>query len=115
MGNCFGHSASATVDLVPPQPQDKAQSTHPTSKPSSGAIPSEASSSHDNSRKPTYVSATNDDDSMALTLHGAVTSEHVQSEHTALSQHLHDGRDYPPPSSRGDVLTLQHLDRFEKL
>src|SRR5216684_4478538 len=116
MGNCFGRSASATVDSVPPpQPQEKAQSTHPTSKPSSDVVPSVASSSRGDGRKPTYVSATNDDDAMALTLHGAVRRERVQSEHTALSQRLHDGRDYPPPSSGGGVLTSQHSDRFEKL
>jgi hypothetical protein len=117
MGNCFGRSATVP-SVPPPQPHEKAQSTHPTSIPSSDVVPSVASSSRGDGRKPTYVSITNDDDAMTLTLstkHGAVRRERVQSEHTAASQRLRDGRDYLLPSSGGDVLTSQHSDRLEKL
>ncbi len=97
MGNCFSRRATATVPSVsPPQPQEKAQSTRPTSVPSSDAAPT----------VPLTVS----------TKHGVVrrVRARVQSEHTAFSQRLRDGKDYPLPSSGGDVLTSQHSDRPEK-
>src|SRR5258707_5532927 len=87
MGNCFSRRATATVPSVPPpQPQEKAQSTRPTSVRSSDAAPT----------VPLTVS----------TKHGVVrrVRARVQSEHTAFSQRLRDGKDYPLPSSGGDLL-----------
>ena len=124
MGNCFSSSAvvpSSPPPPLPAPPPETAQGTHPTSillpnvsYPSSFM----ASSFQGSRRKPTHATTPYNDDSMTSTSSpapGVVRRVRAQSQDTASLRRRsrRDGRDNPPPSCRGDVLTSQHPDRQE--
>ena len=110
MGNSCGSSAtvppSVSTRVKAGYAQETAQSTHPTSKHTSG--PSSVTPSPKiSSEKPVHDTARHGGE-MPLPKPGAVTPERVRS-----SQRRRDSRGHPPSPSGGVVVAMQHTQRPE--